>query len=187
MQHSRHPQQEQDQPASDHAPGQRLGKGMLYIGWCFILAALTVAFSRWEHWQQNPNRTPVSTVHQHYKEVLLKQNNAKHYVSSGYINGQEVVFLLDTGATDVVLSSELAQALKLAKGPLGRAQTANGFINVYATRLDSLQIGNIVLRDIRASINPAMYGNEVLLGMSALKKLEFIQRGDSLTLRQYLN
>jgi aspartyl protease family protein len=41
------------------------------------------------------------------------------------------------------------------------------------------------LQQVRASINPNMQGNEVLLGMSFLKHLEFTQRGDSLTLRQY--
>jgi len=44
-------------------------------------------------------------------------------------------------------------------------------------------IGAIVLRGVRASINPAMQGNTVLLGMSALQHIEFTQRGDSLTLR----
>jgi len=39
---------------------------------------------------------------------------------------------------------------------------------------------------VRASINPAMQASQILLGMSALKQIEFIQRGDSLTLTQYL-
>ena len=46
-----------------------------------------------------------------------------------------------------------------------------------------LQIGDILLTGVRASINPAMTGNTVLLGMSALRHVEFTQRGDQLTLR----
>ena len=46
-------------------------------------------------------------------------------------------------------------------------------------------IGPIELSTVKASINPNMLGNEILLGMSFLKHLELLQRGDKLTLRQY--
>lgn len=52
------------------------------------------------------------------------------------------------------------------------------------TRLDSLQLGDIVLRDVRALVVPGLGGEQVLLGMSALKQLEFTQRGGTLLLRQ---
>ncbi|HSJ49577.1 MAG TPA: retroviral-like aspartic protease family protein, partial [Gammaproteobacteria bacterium] len=55
----------------------------------------------------------------------------------------------------------------------------------HATRLDELRIGDIVLRDVRASINPAVDDIGILLGMSVLKQLEFTQRGDILILRQH--
>jgi aspartyl protease family protein len=62
-------------------------------------------------------------------------------------------------------------------------QTANGRATAYATRLDSLQLGEIEVRDVRAHISPSMDGEEVLLGMSVLKQLDFNQQGDTLTLR----
>ena len=52
-------------------------------------------------------------------------------------------------------------------------------------RLDSVGVGEIKLRDLRAGITPGLTGEEVLLGMSFLRELEFIQRGNTLTLRQY--
>ena len=52
------------------------------------------------------------------------------------------------------------------------------------TVLDSVQLGNIALDRVRASINPGMQGNEVLLGMSFLRELELMQRGTTLTLIQ---
>jgi aspartyl protease family protein len=63
--------------------------------------------------------------------------------------------------------------------------TANGTIPVYLTTLDRIQIGKIVLYDVRASINPYMDEDEILLGMSFLRHLEFSQRDDQLILRQY--
>ena len=105
---------------------------------------------------------------------------------TGTINRQPAEFLLDTGATDVVIPASLAGALKVSRGRPLRAMTANGPITVYETRLEELSIGAITLHDVRANINTAMQASEILLGMSALKQIEFVQRGDSLTLTQYL-
>ena len=54
-------------------------------------------------------------------------------------------------------------------------------------KLDRLQLGDIVLRDVRALVAPGLHGNQVLLGMSALNKLEFTQRGGTMLLRQTTN
>jgi aspartyl protease family protein len=48
-----------------------------------------------------------------------------------------------------------------------------------------LTISDIVLKDINASINSSITGNEILLGMSALKEIEFTRKGDRLISRQY--
>jgi len=56
---------------------------------------------------------------------------------------------------------------------------------VYRTRLDSVQLGSVKLRDVRATILPSMAADApVLLGMSFLKHLELVQRNGLLTLRQ---
>ena len=62
--------------------------------------------------------------------------------------------------------------------------TANGRAKAHRTELNRLQLGDIVLKDVAALIAPGMGGDEVLLGMSALKQLEFTQRDGSLMLRQ---
>jgi aspartyl protease family protein len=63
--------------------------------------------------------------------------------------------------------------------------TANGTVPVYATRLDEMRIGDIVVHDIRATINPHTSDDFVLLGMSFLQHLEFSQRNGQLILSQY--
>ena len=83
----------------------------------------------------------------------------------------------------MVVPEELAAAVGMERGYPTRAATANGELVVYSAVIDQLQIADITLSDVRASINPAMYGNTVLLGMSALRHIEFTQRGSTLTLR----
>ena len=51
--------------------------------------------------------------------------------------------------------------------------------------LDSVMIGPIEIKNVRASINPGLRGKEILLGMSVLKRVEFTQRGDTLILRPF--
>ena len=62
--------------------------------------------------------------------------------------------------------------------------TANGTTHAYRTEISQLTIGSITLHQIQASITPGLTGDEILLGMSVLKQLDFEQRGNELTLRQ---
>lgn len=166
-------------------PGRRMGQGMLIFAFALGLAALTGVFNSWLDGQANPNRTLQGLVGPDgAREVVLERNRQGHYVAGGEINGVPVVFLLDTGATDVAIPSNVAQAAGLQRGYPGRASTANGTVTVYSTNIDELIIGNIVLHDLSASITPSMGGDTILLGMSALQRIEFSQRGSQLTLRQ---
>lgn len=164
---------------------RKMGKGMLIAAWLCALLLLTFFFNSELEQQFNPNTDPQSKSTVNGIEVKLQRNRQGHYVSTGTINAEPVIFLLDTGATDVSIPSGLANQLKLNAGASHRVSTANGNINVYSTRLDELTIGDIRLYNVAANINPGMQGEEILLGMSALKQLEFTQRGDQLTLRQY--
>lgn len=67
--------------------------------------------------------------------------------------------------------------------PVG-VSTANGRTQGFRTELGRLQLGDIVLRDVRAIVVPGLGDEQVLLGMSALKQLEFTQRSGTLLLRQ---
>lgn len=171
--------------SANNKPGKQLGQGMLAV--CFVLGlgALTVFFEGQLSKQFNPNQSPqLSLDAQGNKSVQLKQNRQGHYLANGQINGIEVTFLLDTGATDVAIPKEIAQAAGLVAGFSSTAATANGLVNVYSTTISHLELGNIVLNNVSASITPSMPGNTILLGMSALRQIEFTQRGDVLTLRQ---
>ena len=169
-------------------PGKKLGQAMLVASFALGLAAMTLAFDRWLAGEANPNLNPTSYLLQNgVREVLLERNRQGHYVASGEINDIPVTFLLDTGATDVAIPAGIAELAGLEPGTVQQAFTANGAVQTYSTTVKSLEIGNIELQDIRASITPSMSGPIILLGMSALQHIEFTQRGNVLTLRQIPN
>jgi aspartyl protease family protein len=163
--------------------GQRLGKVMLVLAWILGLWLATHFFGKWQQRQDNPNPAPVSQHGAGYVEIELAPNAQNHFVLNGRINGQAVQLLLDTGATDVAIPGSLAQRLGLTPGAPISLMTANGRSTGYRTALATLELGDIQLRDIRALIAPGMDGDQVLLGMSALKHLEFTQRAGTLVLR----
>lgn len=166
-------------------PQRRLGLGMTIAMWLVVLGLLTMFFQDWYDKQHNPNQNvQMQLGSDGLRELVLTRNRAGHYVASGTINGEPVVFMLDTGATDIAIPGVIAQRLRLKQGRALTYQTANGPVRVYATTLERVALGEIALQNVRASINPAMGQQEVLLGMSFLKHLEFSQKGNTLTLRQ---
>jgi aspartyl protease family protein len=168
---------------------QRLGKTMIYLAWLFALGLLTLFFNMVLEEQENPNRqlTEPSPNTLPVREVVLQRNRSGHYVADGQINGIAVTFFVDTGATMVAIPEKIANRLQLHKGIAMEVNTANGVTTAYATKLDTITLGAIEMYKVRASINPSMSDDQVLLGMSFLKNLEFVQRSDSLILRQHLS
>ncbi len=169
----------------EEKPGADVGRGMLTLMWVTLLIGLTFIFSSWEDQQYNPNAEVKGSSFGDKRTIVLKQNDWGHYVANGRINDQPVTFLLDTGATSVAVPQKLANKLKLKPGPRYTVSTANGLVDVRGTRIQTLQIGNIVFHDVPAAINPGMDDEEILLGMSALKHVDFKQSGNELTITQY--
>jgi aspartyl protease family protein len=157
---------------------------MIFAAWVLGLALLTVLFSDVLDRQQNPNRSVQAVVGAGgVREVVLKRNRSGHYVAPGAINGHPVTFLIDTGATDVAIPAGVAERIGLQPGLPSVSRTAAGDVPTWSTVLRSVELGGIKLHTLRATILPDMTGDQVLLGMSYLKRLELEQRGDSLTLR----
>ncbi|MFT5112734.1 MAG: aspartyl protease family protein [Parasphingorhabdus sp.] len=160
------------------------GRSMVVAAWILFLLLVTWLFQGLLQNQHNPNSSPsVNHSETGQIEVRLKRNRSGHYVTNGTINGKNVVFLVDTGATDVALSDGLAQSLGLRPGASIILSTANGRVRGYKSRIAEISVGDIVQRDIAAVISPGIADNAVLLGMSFLKNLELVQKGRTLTLR----
>jgi aspartyl protease family protein len=163
---------------------QHIGKVMIIAAWVLLLVLLTWFFNDRLEQQRNPNRQISSaTATDEIPEVRLQRNRSGHYVASGEINGQPVEFMLDTGATDVSIPAVVADRIGLKRGQQVSYQTANGTVNAWQTVADEIRLGPLRLGPVRASINPHVRNEAVLLGMSFLKQLDFSQQGNTLTLK----
>lgn len=156
----------------------------MIIAWAAALFLATRFFGEWEQRQENPNTIVASEHGDGYVEVKLASNRDGHFVMTGQINTRPVQFMLDTGATNVAVPEGVAKLLRLERGERVQVSTANGRTDAFRTTLQRLQIGDIVLNNVRALVVPGLDGDQVLLGMSAVKQLEFTQRGGTLLLRQ---
>lgn len=119
-------------------------------------------------------------------EIRFALNQNGHYQIDARVNGTYITFLVDTGASDVVLSPDDAQRIGLA-GQLnfsGRAQTANGITHVAPVMLNNLTIGPISVNGMPAMVDqtPMQYS---LLGMRFLNRLRgWRVEGQTLILQQ---
>lgn len=157
---------------------------MTLAAWALFLLLLTWFASGYLERLNNPNVQVVSRVDPGGSpEVLLQQNRAGHYVATGAIDDVPVVFLVDTGATDVAVSQKVAERIGLEKGFRVTVNTANGTAYGWNTVLNKVTLGNIEMTAVPATIMPGL-GQEALLGMSFLKRLTLIQRGEELLIRQ---
>jgi clan AA aspartic protease (TIGR02281 family) len=99
-------------------------------------------------------------------------------------NRVRLVGLVDTGATSVHFCAAIAKRLALELGVHTDLNTANGRVSANRVRIDSLTIGRIIVRDVAGVVHPDNANcNEVLIGMSALRKLSIVViKGDRLIL-----
>jgi aspartyl protease family protein len=145
---------------------------------------LALAFTKILDHQDNPNQSVATSQSGQSQQIELKRNRHGHYVFIGEINRKPVSFLVDTGATITSIPSGLQQYLGLKAGQAFQVSTANGVATAYMTRLNEVRLGEIRLTNVRASLNPGLPDDSILLGMNVLKHLELVQRGNSLIIRQ---
>ena len=118
--------------------------------------------------------------------LLVHRASDGHFWLRARINDVPVKFMVDTGASNVVLSPEDAAQVGINMGDLsftGRAETANGSVMFAKTRVNSLEIGSEAFYDVTVTVNGAdMRGS--LLGLNILNRFSSVEmRGDTLILR----
>ena len=116
--------------------------------------------------------------------VTLYADTAGHFISECYVNGAPLKFLLDTGATTVALNSGDAKFAKIdyKRGEPIQVSTANGVVTAYRVTIATLKIGALTLNQVEASVLEGGSPSVVLLGMSALNRLDMKRQDIALTL-----
>ncbi|MEI4194716.1 retropepsin-like aspartic protease family protein [Roseovarius sp. E0-M6] len=153
--------------------------------WGLIFLGVIAGVGMWDHIRDTV--MPRQSVNTEAGRIELPRMADGHYYLLAEVNGADVRFVVDTGATHVVLSQADAKAAGFDPEELsfhGRAVTANGSIRTAPVRIDRLNAGGIEHRNVRAVVN----GGELdtsLLGMSYLQRFESIQiMNDMLILTQ---
>lgn len=106
--------------------------------------------------------------------VTINQSSNGHYQIKGIVNNHNVYFLIDTGATSIMLTNQTAIDLGLNIQNLHyttTVSTANGKINAAQIRLNTITIGSITRNNLSALIAPAGTSSDNLLGMNFINTL----------------
>ena len=108
-------------------------------------------------------------------EIEIKMSPNGHFLLQATVNGKAIEFIVDTGATHVMLRPEDAKKLGFNEGELEfsqRANTAGGVVRVAPVVLDEIKIGQLTVSNVAAGVNKQSGGIETsLLGMSFLRRL----------------
>ena len=113
-------------------------------------------------------------------QMILEPSRNNHYYVIAEVEGVNVRFLVDTGATSVVLSIDDAERIGLDTGNLTYSQvfnTANGQTRAAPVVLEDITIGQLSVDNVQASVNESDMGIS-LLGMTFLRKLDGYQVED---------
>jgi len=116
--------------------------------------------------------------------VVLAADPRGHFFAEGRINGVAMRFIIDTGASTVVLSAEQAAraGIDWSRGRSAMMQTASGPTIGHLVRLDRFTVGAIELTNVEGVVLEQGPGAIGLLGMSFLNRVEMKRDGDTMTL-----
>lgn len=119
------------------------------------------------------------------KQVAIGRGDGGHFRVVGSINGQNVQFMLDTGATSVAMNTNQAQRLgidyRLTGVPI-ITSTASGQERAFRVMLDRVKVGDIELTNVAGVVLDGAFPTEVLLGNSYLSRVRMIDNGETLLL-----
>ena len=164
--------------------------------WLFIFLIIGVGYSYRFEVKQIYNRfvgnlfttSAQSVVGEPYRYWVNRDKNS-HFIIDILTEGRTITYLVDTGATQVVLTPKAARAIGLNPEDMNYSRmisTANGITQAAPIQLLSMRIGDIEIRNVSALVALPGNLNENLLGMSFLNKLKSYQfRDDRLILEGY--
>lgn len=151
--------------------------------WVFIFVGVVAVVGLWDD-IRNTN-APASRMTTTDNSVVVPRGRDGHYYLQLEVNGKPVDFLVDTGASQIVLSQEDAERIGVDLNDLnyfGRALTANGEVRTAPTKLENVVLGPFNDSGLTAWVNEGEM-DQSLLGMEYLQRFSTLQiNPQSLTL-----
>ena len=143
--------------------------------WLLIFMGLVAIVASWQDIRQSGQTT--SFQQSQDGAIIIPKEIDGHFHLTLTINDRPIDFLVDTGASDIVLTREDAARVGFDPNRLdywGMANTANGTVRLATIRLETIRLGEFIDKNIRASVNKAPM-EKSLLGMRYLSKFSAIE------------
>lgn len=158
-----------------------LAGGRMHLGrlrdlaiWALIIAMVVIAYASWDTLRSA--LFPAQAV-MLGDAIQLRRGLDGHFHAELEVNGRPVRFMVDTGATDIVLAQADARRVGIELDRLafaGRARTANGVVSTAPVRLGTVRFGELVDTNVPAQVNGGELGVS-LLGMAYLNRFGRIE------------
>jgi len=172
---------------------------MKYVLWAIALACAGPASAQERIWRCGNEfiNDPHIARHRGCRDTGLVKTSAKpdaaltvpvdddgHFRVRGTVNGQPAVFLVDTGATFVGVSDDLARRANLQGGAPIQFHTANGVQSSRVVEGVKVMAGSLAVPNgVKVAVGTIGLGNEVLLGQSFLSHFEITMNGKQMVIR----
>ena len=152
------------------------------LAWGLIFIGVMAGYGLWTDMRSDVRRQAVMVG----EAMEVPRAPDGHYYLTLTVSGTPVEFMVDTGATNVVLSRRDAERLGIDPASLvylGQAQTANGIVRTARVKLNDVQLGSWQDETLAAWVNDGEMDGS-LLGMDYLGKFHIELAADRLLLRR---
>jgi aspartyl protease family protein len=134
------------------------------------------------------SEAPARPAYSDSRSVVVAPDGRGHFQVEGRVDNRFMEFMVDTGASAVALTARDAAAVGLHPADSEftiTVRTANGVVRAAPVKLNTVEIGGIMVRDVQAMVLPEHALSDNLLGLSFLSRLHrFEFSGGKLVLEQ---
>jgi len=112
--------------------------------------------------------------------VTIAPDDGGMYLVNGSINGFQVSFVVDTGATLISMNKHQAKRIGLdykMQGVESTSETAAGYARIFLVKLNEVKVGNITVHDVDAAVHDDEFPTVILLGNSFLGRVNMVREG----------
>ncbi len=143
------------------------GSFRIVLGWIMVFAALVFGYDMYQTYKVNQIAERTQGVPPDY----IIQKRGAHFYTDVWVNGVKLSFMVDSGATLVVLTKENAQKVGIDVDKITDyliVSTANGEKMEKTTYVREMKIGEVVFKDVRIAVSEEGL-DQNLLGNSFMK------------------
>ena len=156
-----------------------LGRSLrMFLAWGLIFLGVVAVYGLWGDIRRD--LVPRQSVLSDGLSIHVPRGPGGHFFLQVDVNGTPVDFIVDTGATEVVLSLEDARRAGFDPDSLaflGTARTANGPVKTAFATADVMSLGPVRFNRVRVAVNSGDM-DDSLLGMSFLSRFERLEISD---------